>query len=118
MYNALRIHLLPLTHQPLPATPNQIHSRTMSAIVLPPSTLTLTQWAQQHLTELYQATDEATLDAAYAAFLAPDASITVNGTRLSGDAYKAQLLLPSRGAQVAYSGAVEVPDDAGRPSQV
>lgn len=81
----------------------------------------LTQWAEQHLTALYKATDKASLDAAYDAFLSTDAKITVNGKHLSGEAYKKQLLASKvieTGAQVAYSGAVEVPEDAGRPAQV
>lgn len=82
----------------------------------PSPTLSLTQWAEQRLTALYKATDRASLDAAYAAFLAEDATITVNGKHLSAKAYKKQLL--DRAVQVAYSGAVEVPEDAGSPSLV
>lgn len=90
----------------------------MSSHIAIPS---LSQWAEQRLTALYKATDEASLEAAYNAFLAADAQITVNGKHLSGDAYKKQLLASKvleTGAQVVYSGAVEVPENTHRQTQV
>ena len=88
-----------------------------SNIVFP----TLSKWAEERITALFTTTDEESFNGLYNATFAKDAKITVNGKHLSGEAYKKQLLASKvieTGAQVAYSGAVEVPEDAGRPAQV
>lgn len=80
-------------------------------IVLP----TLTAWAEQRLTALFNAKDESTFDDAFDAFVAADpSSIVVNGQRLSRAQYKQRLWQDKfleLGADVTYLGAVSVPKD-------
>ena len=90
----------------------------MSAnIVLP----TLSAWAQQHLTALFQATDKDSFNDAFAAFFTKHPSLTVNGRSVSVADYKRQLLLGKTfetDAQVAFTGTVQVPSDADSPFDV
>ena len=88
-----------------------------SNIVLP----TLTAWAEQHIVALFQATDEATFDEAFSAFFTKNAKITVNGQHVSLADYKKsiwQAKFLEAGAQVAFTGAVQVPSDADKPFDV
>lgn len=83
-----------------------------SNIVLP----SLTNWAQQHLTRVFQTTAAADLDAAFDAFLAKDCVITVNGQKTTRDQYKQQLQgekFAEASASVKYLGAVEKPASDG-----
>ncbi|KAJ3559683.1 hypothetical protein NM688_g197 [Phlebia brevispora] len=85
-----------------------------SNIVLP----TLSKWAEQHLTNLFQATDEKSFDQAYSNFFTHNPKIVVNGQHLTSDQYKKQLWSGKgleSGAQVIFTGAVEVPIDANKP---
>ncbi|KAJ7191900.1 hypothetical protein GGX14DRAFT_578627 [Mycena pura] len=78
-----------------------------SNIVLPP----LQTWAEQHLSAVIKATAQADFDAAFDAFVAASARITVNGKQISRDAYKTLLRGASfdeAGAEVAFGGAVQV----------
>jgi hypothetical protein len=80
-------------------------------IVLPP----LRSWAEQHLSSIIKATTSAAFDAAFDGFLSQNAKITVNGKHVSRDEYKSQLKgqgFDEAGADVTFSGAVEVPSEA------
>ncbi|KAJ6476358.1 hypothetical protein C8R45DRAFT_1102616 [Mycena sanguinolenta] len=77
-------------------------------IVLPP----LKTWAQQHLSSIIQATTQTTFNSAFDAFVSKNATITVNGKKVSRDEYQKQLQgegFDEAGATVQFSGAVEVP---------
>ena len=80
-----------------------------SAIVLP----TLSVWAQNCVTALFQATNTDDFDTAFAGFMANDVeSIVVNGQQLTKDQLKQQLLSSKAletSAQVTYPGTLEVP---------
>jgi len=81
-----------------------------AAIALP----SLTNWLKQHVTTLYTVTDTSAFDDAFDAFLTKDASITVNGAKITRDQYKQQLLgqkFEESGAQVNFLASVEVPAD-------
>lgn len=98
--------------------PQVRYTRNMSSNIVLPS---LSTWAEQRLTALFQITNETDFDAAYAAFFTKNPKITVNGKTLSSDAYKKQIWSGKgleQGAQVAYSGAVEVPDNTAKPIEV
>jgi len=85
-----------------------------TAIVLP----NLTNWAQQHLTTLLQATSQDDFNAAFDAFIAQDVAITVNGQTLTRDQYKQQISgekFAEAGATVNFVGTVEVPTDPTQP---
>ncbi|KAF7795749.1 hypothetical protein EIP86_006916 [Pleurotus ostreatoroseus] len=87
---------------------------TSRRIVLP----TLSNWAEQHITALFKTTDEQTFDELFDNTFLKDAKIIVNGHHLSREQYRKQLLSAKgleEGAQVAYTGAVEVPDNADQP---
>ena len=104
---------------PAQAQPSRKHTFNMStAIVLPP----LTTWAQLHLTELFQATDQPTFNETFNGFIAANPeSIVVNGKKLSKDEYKQQLWndkFLEAGAQVQYLGAVSVSSDPDQPVKV
>ncbi|KAH9936906.1 hypothetical protein B0H21DRAFT_825469 [Amylocystis lapponica] len=85
-----------------------------SRIVLP----SLPNWTEQRLTAIFRATNPADFDAAFDAFVAPDAHITVNGKPLSHAQYKQRFAsekLEERAqdpAQVAFSGTVAAPATA------
>ena len=91
---------------------------TMSTdIVLP----TLSRWAEQHITALFQATNEDDFNSAYDAFFTKNPHIVVNGKHISTSDYRKQLLqgkFAESGAQVAFTGAVEVPTDSSKPVDV
>ncbi|KAJ7474989.1 hypothetical protein FB451DRAFT_1247199 [Mycena latifolia] len=83
-------------------------------IDLPP----LKNWAEDHLSTIIKAKTQAVVDEAFDTFLAKDATLTVNGKRVSRDEYKNQLRgLLEQSATVKFSDAVEVPADQSRPSQ-
>ena len=79
-----------------------------------PIILTLSSWAQQHLQEMLTAKSKSAFDDAFKAFVAPHASITVNGMHMSRDKYMQMLwndeANESSGA-VEFKGTVEVPKD-------
>ena len=102
-------------------TPVPAHTRQVSMaanIVLPQRA----QWAQQHLTTIFQATDETSFGEAFDAFIAAQpTSIVVNGQPLSRDAYKAQIWRDKfleAGAQVRFLGVNAVPSDPQQPVTV
>ncbi|CAL1697450.1 unnamed protein product [Somion occarium] len=81
---------------------------TSNIILLP-----LTNWVQQHLTAIFQTTKAADFNSAFDAFIAKDATITVNGQKLTRDQYKQQIQgekFAEASAQVKFIGTVEVPD--------
>ena len=88
-----------------------------SNIVLP----TLTAWAEQHITTLFTTTNQDDFNAAFDAFFTKDAQITVNSQSVSLADYKTaiwQAKFLESGAQVAFSGAVQVPFNADKPFDV
>lgn len=83
-------------------------------IVLP----TLTNWTEQHLTSIFQATAQADLNDAFDAFISEDASITINGQKTSRDDYMRQLKIEKvleASASMKFLGTVEVPVDNANP---
>jgi len=81
----------------------------------PPS---LTNWTEQHLTTLFQATALADFNNAFDAFIAHNASITVNGQKTSRDDYKQMLGNKTAGeasASVNFLGTVEIPTNGSEP---
>ncbi|KAJ7145736.1 hypothetical protein C8R44DRAFT_755771 [Mycena epipterygia] len=79
-------------------------------IALPP----LRIWAEQHLSSIIKATTQTAFEAAFDGFLSKSATVTVNGKHVSRDEYKKQLQgegFDEAGAEVTFSGAVEVPAD-------
>ncbi|EKM52784.1 uncharacterized protein PHACADRAFT_198833 [Phanerochaete carnosa HHB-10118-sp] len=84
-------------------------------IVLPP----LTTWAEEHITALFNTTDESTFNEAFDNFVAASpSSIVVNGQRLTRAQYKDQVWKDKfleAAAQVQYLGAVSVPKDENDP---
>ncbi|KAH8093132.1 hypothetical protein BXZ70DRAFT_950206 [Cristinia sonorae] len=74
----------------------------------------LTDWVKQHVTTLYTATSKDAFTDAFNAFVAKNASITVNGKKISRDQYMQQLLsqkFEEAGAEVNFLATVEVPAD-------
>ncbi|KAF7794722.1 hypothetical protein EIP86_005860 [Pleurotus ostreatoroseus] len=85
----------------------------MTDITLP----TLTQWAEQHITALLKASDK-NVDSVYDMTFARDCKITVNGQAMTGAQFKDRIRREKgaeTGAQVAFMGAVEVPDGRNDP---
>ncbi|KAJ7474986.1 hypothetical protein FB451DRAFT_278692 [Mycena latifolia] len=83
-------------------------------IVLPP----LKNWAEDHLSAIIKAKTQTEVDEALNAFLAKDATLTVNGKRVSRDDYKNQLRgFREQSATVKFSNAVEVPANQSHPNQ-
>ncbi|KAF8890783.1 hypothetical protein BD779DRAFT_249239 [Infundibulicybe gibba] len=71
----------------------------------------LTPWAEQHVSAILQATDSASFDNAFDAFVSVNAKITVNGVDTSRDNYKSLIQgekFDEAGATVSFNGAVEV----------
>ena len=102
-------------------TPTPAHTRHLNMaanIVLPQ----LAQWAQQHLTAIFQATAESAFGEAFDAFIAAQpTSIVVNGQPLSRDAYKAQIRRDKfleAGAQVRFLGVNSVTSNPQQPVTV
>ncbi|KZT18604.1 hypothetical protein NEOLEDRAFT_1079790, partial [Neolentinus lepideus HHB14362 ss-1] len=88
---------------------------TMS--IVPPS---LTQWTEEHLSAIFEATTAQDFEQAFDSFIAPDAVITVNDISTSVAQYKQQLHgegFLEASATVKYDGAVEVPSDANAPTK-
>ncbi|KAF7373248.1 hypothetical protein MSAN_00533700 [Mycena sanguinolenta] len=80
-------------------------------IVLPP----LKTWAQGHLSSIIKATTQTAFDSAFDAFVSKNATITVNGKKVSRDEYQKQLQgeeFDEAGADVQFNGAVEVPAES------
>ena len=105
-----------LTHLPTRNTPiarMSFHIPTgPGPVVLP-----LSNWAESHITELFTA-DEKSFEEAFDGFLTENASITVNGEHISRAQYKKHLQQEKAletGAQVAFTGVVEVPKDPKNP---
>ncbi|KAJ6479022.1 hypothetical protein C8R45DRAFT_832855, partial [Mycena sanguinolenta] len=70
----------------------------------------LNDWAQQHLSAILKATTQTEFDSAFDAFVSKNATITVNGKKVSRDEYQKQLQgegFDEAGATVQFSGAVE-----------
>ncbi|EPQ51124.1 hypothetical protein GLOTRDRAFT_49415 [Gloeophyllum trabeum ATCC 11539] len=85
--------------------------------IVPPS---LTQWTEEHLSAIFEATNSQAFNQAFDAFIAPDAVITVNGVKTSVAQYKQQLqgeAFLEASATVKYDGAVEVPDSEKSPTE-
>ncbi|KAF9560335.1 hypothetical protein CPC08DRAFT_477156 [Agrocybe pediades] len=85
-----------------------------SAIVLP----TLTNWAKNHITAIFTATNATDFDSAMNAFLSDKAVITVNGVQTSRADFISQTQgekFDEIGATVNFAGAVEVPSDPNQP---
>ena len=104
----------PLSHQDLSVRQPVTIVHMSVNIVLP----SLTNWAQQHLTTLFQTTNQDDFNAAFDAFISKHVKITVNGKSLTRDEYKQQLQaekFEESGAQINFLGTVEVPKDANQP---
>ncbi|KIM41970.1 hypothetical protein M413DRAFT_71471 [Hebeloma cylindrosporum] len=87
----------------------------MSTAILAP---TLTQWTENHVTAIIQATNEQDLTSAIDAFLAKDATIVINGAKLSRAEFQKQLQtekFDEAGATISFVGAVQVPADKDKP---
>ena len=72
----------------------------------------LTTWAERCMSTLYKDTKEHDFNADFDATFAKDAQITFNGRSMTCEQYKKELRQEKfleRDAQVAFSGAVEVP---------
>ncbi|KAI0094220.1 hypothetical protein BDY19DRAFT_880926 [Irpex rosettiformis] len=86
-----------------------------------PVLLTLSLWAQGHITALFKATTTQEFDDAFDAFLAHRVdTIVVNGEKLTRDQYKSRLQAArslEQSAEVKYLGTVEV-QDARRAGEV
>ena len=88
-----------------------------TAIVLP----TLTQWTENHITAIINATNQKDLTSAVDAFLSKDATIVINGIQISHAEFEKQLQLEKfdeAGATTAFVGAVQVPADKDKPFDV
>jgi len=88
-----------------------------TAIVLP----TLTQWTENHITAIINATNQQDLTSAVDAFLSKDATIVVNGVQISHAEFEKQLQLEKfdeAGATTSFVGAVQVPADKDKPFDV
>lgn len=85
-----------------------------------PVVIPLTQWAEDSISAIYNATTESNFNDAFDAFLLKDAKITVNGKHLSVAQYKQKLVdqkILEQSAQVSYKGAVSVPKNPNEPAQ-
>jgi len=89
----------------------------MTANIVLPS---LTNWAEQHIQDIFNATSQSAFDSAFDNFLAEHVTITVNGTHLTRDQYKQRLQSENpieAQVQVTFDGAVEVAKDQSQPEQ-
>lgn len=87
---------------------------TATQIVLLP----LSQWTENHLTAIFQATTASALEEALDAFLFKDATITVNGRTISRTEFTNLLSgekFDETHASISFAGAVEVPADPKSP---
>lgn len=88
-----------------------------SNIVLP----SLTQWTENHITAILQATSQSALTNALDAFLAKNAVITVNGANISRADFAKQIQsekFDEAQAIVTFIGAVEVPANPNKSVEV
>jgi len=86
-------------------------------IILP----TLTQWSENHISAIINATKEQDLNNAIDAFLTKNASIVVNGVHISRADFEKQLQIEKfdgAGAAISFVGAVQVPTDTDKPFDV
>lgn len=86
-------------------------------IVLP----SLTNWTEQHLTTIFQATNQTDFTSAVNAFLSDKVAITVNGVSVSRADFVNQISaekFDEQSATVTFAGAVEVPADSNNPITV
>jgi len=85
-----------------------------------PVVIPLTQWTEESISALYNATTQTSFNSALDAFLLKDAHITVNGKHLTRDQYK-QLLqgeqILERSAEVSFNGSVEVSKNPDEPAE-
>ena len=89
--------------------PIQIHNMPPGPVVL-----TLTNWLEQHLGALVEATNKEDFDTAFNAFIAPHANVTVNGKKITVQEYKEGIWTEQRreqSASLSFKGIVEVPKD-------
>ncbi|PPQ66403.1 hypothetical protein CVT26_011271 [Gymnopilus dilepis] len=87
----------------------------MAANIVLPS---LTNWTEQHITAIFQATSQDDFTSAVNAFLSDKVQITVNGQSVSRTDFVNQLSAETaleQSATVTFSGAVEVPADSTQP---
>jgi predicted benzoate:H+ symporter BenE len=85
-----------------------------SQIVLP----TLTQWTKNHITAIIQATKQTDLNSAIDAFLSKDATIVVNGAKISRAEFVNQVQIEKfdeAGAAISFAASIEVPTDTTKP---
>ena len=78
-------------------------------------------WAEQHMASLYKDVHDQTFTEDFASTFTDDAQIAVNGKTLSCDQYKEFLKKEKfleKDAQVAFTGAVQVPADPQKPMDV
>ncbi|KAF8904680.1 hypothetical protein CPB84DRAFT_1677137 [Gymnopilus junonius] len=83
-------------------------------IVLP----NLTNWTEQHLTSIFNATNQTNFTSAVNAFLSDKVAITVNGVSVSRADFVNNISaekFDEQSATVTFSGAVEVPADSNNP---
>ncbi|OCH92814.1 hypothetical protein OBBRIDRAFT_402393 [Obba rivulosa] len=88
---------------------------TMTANIVLPS---LTNWAEQHVQAIFNATTQSDFDSAFDNFLAQNAKITVNGKHISRDQYKTRLQAENPievQVSLTFDGAVEVPTNQNEP---
>ena len=79
-----------------------------------PVILTLSSWVETRLEAVLKATTKKDFDAAFDAFVAPHANITLNGEKVSRSHYSQQLWQEQeheRSATVNFKGIVEVAKD-------
>ena len=102
-----------LAHNTL-TTPYAIMSATIP-LGPGPVILTLGSWLQQHLQEVYQATTQQDFQSALEAFVAPHATIVLNGKKVSRSEYMQQVWgepsAQQTSAQLVFNDTVEVPTD-------
>lgn len=80
-----------------------------------PEVITLNLWVENHLRELLTAKAQAAFDDAFDAFVAPHASITVNGQHMSRAEYKKTLWndeAHETSGTVSFKGTVAVSKDS------
>jgi len=88
-----------------------------SNIVLP----TLTQWTKNHITAIIQATNQTDLNSAIDAFLWKNATIVVNGAKISRAEFVNQVQIEKfdeAGAAISFTASVQVPTDENKPFDV
>ena len=106
-------------HPTIPSFKNFSHSHTNKMTEQPTS---LTTWTEQHILAIFDAKTEDDFDKAFDAFVSQHATITLNGKRISRDAYKKHLQGENSGevAPAVFNvvGAVEVPSNERNPAAV